>query len=382
MAAEENLSNHCVKCDKPANPKNDTILKCELCCGVYHTRCEDRCNALSQTRSQTSSSFTNAEKYGYKWFCVECSPKVAAMTTLMEVRTVLNDLNAKVSKIEKHFPVDQFPTISPHFDQLNPCEKSYASALRENLHCESAIFISSNETNVSGVCVSEKLIECVNPETSKVSGLIKLKNNSCVLKTKSNDVVTVLNDIRNNLGDKFDVKMIGKKNPRVKIVGFDNVNDLDDDKIISALKNQNDHIFAPSDDIKLVKILKNRTKESELTIIVEICPRLHKAILNERNLCILFSRCRAYDAIDVPRCYKCSKLGHYEGKCLNDPCCPKCAGNHKLKDCKCEDKKCINCEEANKMYKLKNNVNHAAFDRKCPTMLARLNRAKKSRSAK
>lgn len=56
------------------------------------------------------------------------------------------------------------------------------------------------------VSVREKLFQCVNPELSKVSGLIKLGNNSCVLKTKSNDIDTVLNDLKNNLGDNVEVK--------------------------------------------------------------------------------------------------------------------------------------------------------------------------------
>ena len=379
MAAAESLKNTCGKCNKLANPKTDSIFRCELCCSSFHASCEDRFNALSQTRVSTSL-ITSAEKCGFKWFCEDCSPKIKVMTTLMEIKSTLNEVNSKVSKIEKIFPVDHIPTPFPHCDQHKTCEKSYAATLRENLNCESAIIVTSNDTNVEDVSVREKLIECVNPEVAKVSGLIKLANNSCVLKTKSSDVESVMSNLRNNLGEKFDVKMISKKNPRVKIVGFDNVNDIDNDQIINAVKNQNDHIFVPSDEIKLVKILKNRVRESELSLIVEICPRLHKSLLCEKVVSILFSRCRVYDAIDVPRCFKCSKLGHYEVKCQHDTCCPKCAGKHKLKECDSENKKCINCVDANMKYKLKNNVNHSAFDRKCPTMLARLNRTKKARS--
>lgn len=366
---------------KPANLKNDLILRCELCSSVFHAKCDERYDALSTTRV-SSSLISSAEKSGFKWFCEDCTPKINAMSTLMEVRSALNLLNSKVSKIEKHFPVDQFPSFFSNCDQHKPCDKSYATALKESLHCESTIIVSSTDTDAEAVSVRDKLISCVNPETAKVSGLVKLGNNSCVLKTKSNDIDTVLSDLKSNLGDKYDVKMIGKKNPRLKVVGFDNVSDMNNEQIISAIKNQNDHIFVPSDEIKVVKILKNRMRESELSIIIEMCPRLHKLIISEKFVSISFSRCRVYDAIDVPRCFKCSMLGHYESKCLQETCCPKCTGKHKLKECDSVNKKCINCVDANKKYKLKNDVNHAAFDRKCPTMLARLSRAKKSRNLK
>jgi hypothetical protein len=67
--------------------------------------------------------------------------------------------------------------------------------------------------------------------------------------------------------------------------------------------------------------------------------------------------------------------------CRESETCPLCADNHNLKDCKAQsaDLKCINCRAYN--YHNKNtkiNENHSSMDRKCPSMLAIIEKYKKN----
>ena len=63
-------------------------------------------------------------------------------------------------------------------------------------------------------------------------------------------------------------------------------------------------------------------------------------------------------------CYHCQRYGHIADNCKDkeeDPCCFKCAGNHKSKTCTTDQRKCINCER-----RKKSDTKHSATDYSCP----------------
>lgn len=72
-----------------------------------------------------------------------------------------------------------------------------------------------------------------------------------------------------------------------------------------------------------------------------------------------------YDRYHALICYHCQRYGHLDANCNakkngEPPCCFKCAGNHKSKDCNSSERKCINC-----MRFKKSEVDHSANDWKC-----------------
>jgi hypothetical protein len=71
--------------------------------------------------------------------------------------------------------------------------------------------------------------------------------------------------------------------------------------------------------------------------------------------------------------FKCCRFNHYAKDCRSEETCPMCAGDHKMKDCKATrtENRCINCTTYNKFNQNKKvPETHTALDRKCPSMLA------------
>lgn len=365
----------CDTCKKEIN-KADTTFICAICTEGVHSTCIDQ-NKKVRTSSLGTNFLANVAKIGFKWICDKCSPSLAIIHSLIEIRSAVSEMNSKVNALES--------ALSKLSHQSSPSNVSlsdgspratYAEAVK-GMSGECALLISSTALNANDESVRDKIIECVNPNDSKVSNLINLDNHSCILKSKSNDIDKLEEDLKVALGSDFEVKLLDRKLPKIKIVGFSNVANWDNEEIISSLISQND-LKVLSKDIKIVKTLVNRRNEKLSTLIVAVPSEIHKLILGKRAVSLMFNRCSVYDAIDVPRCFKCSRLGHYESRCNNNLCCAKCSGEHKLKECESSQHKCINCVTANEKFNRNHNINHAAFDRKCPSMLRRLSNAKKS----
>lgn len=79
-------------------------------------------------------------------------------------------------------------------------------------------------------------------------------------------------------------------------------------------------------------------------------------------------KCHVADYVNVKRCFNCWGFYHIAKNCTRPISCAKCAGNHKISDCKAEKEKCVNYMYKNKTYNLKINEEHSALSRKCPTL--------------
>ncbi|KAL1737841.1 hypothetical protein HDZ31DRAFT_12456, partial [Schizophyllum fasciatum] len=66
---------------------------------------------------------------------------------------------------------------------------------------------------------------------------------------------------------------------------------------------------------------------------------------------------------EPPRCRRCNKHGHYVGSCreITDAICATCGEGHATATCTSTKRYCSNCRERG----------HAAWDRNCPTFLAK-----------
>jgi len=112
--------------------------------------------------------------------------------------------------------------------------------------------------------------------------------------------------------------------------------------------------------------------------VVEVGADTRKTLLH-RKIKLGWQICRTEGYLVVTRCFKCSGFNHRTQECRGEVICPLCAGPHTLKECKggSTTVKCTNCANYNKHNPTKTiSAAHSSLDRKCPSLLAVLEKNK------
>jgi hypothetical protein len=359
----------CSKCSKKAERANQ-ILACFLCLKNLHLKCDSRYVPGTRVDESTTVKLANM---GYNWICEDCIVTSSrTIDSLLRLESAMGELCAKVTEMEKQL---SFLSSKERVSMAKDDGESFASVLKRRN--ENVIVITANDENneINRGLVLEKIENSINPEDARISGLKGLSNNKVILKSKTDDVDKLLSEVRENLGADYVVNVVDKKKPKLKVVGIEWDGEISSDRLVGAMRAQNSFVKG-SDSIRVIKTYASTKIKDCFSAIVEVDVHLHKLFLKERFMNVRWSRCRVFDATEVPRCFKCARYGHYENSCKSDICCPRCSEAHRIVECKCSDNnvKCINCVEANRKYKLKLNVNHIAGDKKCDTMMRLLKR--------
>lgn len=100
------------------------------------------------------------------------------------------------------------------------------------------------------------------------------------------------------------------------------------------------------------KVAKANLKKT--VVIAEINTGTREKFLRLEKLKIGWNMCKVQDYIEILRCYKCCGYYHLAKDCTKKETCGNCANHHATKEYKSEIKKCVNCEEKIKSYKIKN----------------------------
>lgn len=167
------------------------------------------------------------------------------------------------------------------------------------------------------------------------------------------------------LKDKYTIQEPIKTLPKIKIPGYtrkaeDNTNLLEE-----KIRRQNRWI----NEADILKITYVREGQNGTGVIYAECSgSLYIRMMKQTKIYIDWERLPVYDNIAVSRCYQCQGFNHKSNRCAKHQICGNCAGNHPTKECNNRIKKCINCIEANKKYKLELGTQHTALDPDCPSL--------------
>lgn len=86
---------------------------------------------------------------------------------------------------------------------------------------------------------------------------------------------------------------------------------------------------------------------------------------------------RVMDNIYIRRCYKCYGFNHHKIDCKNEQACPRCAGDHEVRDCQSTIRKCVNCIKCNRRTGENFDSNHDIWSNKCNVFKIKLESSKK-----
>lgn len=214
-------------------------------------------------------------------------------------------------------------------------------------------------------------------------GITKLKKGnkgSIILGCESEKEIEKLRDtVKEKLGEDFKVTEPRGIKPKIKVVnvGEEEIQ-LDDVSLIDTIKKQNK--IEEESYIKIVKrMIRERSdgRKENGSVILEVDEMTHELMLRREKLNIGWRKCLVFDHYSVKRCFKCWGYYHIAKNCKREETCHRCAGNHKVSDCKASKMKCVNCMYKIKTYNIKINDEHDALSRKCPTFIRALEEEKK-----
>lgn len=174
-------------------------------------------------------------------------------------------------------------------------------------------------------------------------------------------------EVVKDLGKKYEIQVPKKRKPKIKIFDIDNEDCENEQSFWEKIEEQNGMQRNTIEGKIIRKVTKANIKKT--VVIAEVNTMIREKFLQLERLKIGWNMCRVQDYVGILRCYKCCGYYHFAKDCLKKETCGNCASQHATKECKSEIKKCVNCEEKIKSYKIKNlKSDHSAYDSNCPCL--------------
>lgn len=370
MTPNNDIKKLCPNCNVECDIQQ--FAQCSICKLLTHT-----CNKAFQNAKITEDFIKNAELTGFRFVCTKCMPSLSSFSiTVCNIQTQLDFMNDKiltVIKEVKNLKSQQSEFASKTFSVAAIQEnRSFSEVVKE-----STLVLAPKDLALDKDQLKEKVRKSINPEVSQITDLRTTRSNKVILKSGNTDASAFASSVKDKLADDFDVTVYKNDKRQIKLIRFENEN-YTHEEIATAIINQNVFIDKQHG-VKVIKEIKYRDNAKQSILIVELDPKSHKKAVEEGYISIKWRRYKVFDALNVTRCYKCSRLGHTAKICNSKtPVCPKCAEHHKVDECQSNETKCINCLEANLKFNINVCPNHPSFSQQCPTMLNRLSKLQRA----
>jgi len=325
----------------------EEFAQCAICSIYAHT-----CKSQFKNSKVGTDFFKTANLTGFKYICVKCSPVFAMFSSnVLKISDELSKINNGIAILR-----EEMKSIKESSNVDNACSNDPSlpptmNTSFANIVKQSTLVLIPKDPNIEKTQLKEKIRNSIDPETSKITGLHSTSKNKIILKSGSSDISTFASVVEEQLGADFNVKIHDGDRRRLKVVKFES-NGLKPDEILNAIVSQNTSIKEGSD-LKLIKQLPNPIDKNQSTLILELDAESHQLTVNQGYVYVRWNRFKVYDALMVNRCYKCSRLGHISANCKSENhICPRCSEHHKIEECKAINVRCINCDEANRKFRM------------------------------
>lgn len=377
------MSTTCNKCKKD---KGGSLVGCEgVCNGWYHQGCIGLTDSQYKFLESNRNVFylcDNCKRTCHMMNNVQLSNDIAAIKDcvsgvkdelgesiskkLLEIEATVNAFKAEVlscvdSKIKEHLlKVDS--QIVPKLDEISAMStanvsKTYAQATQ----LSSIIIKPKNQAQTSSATKSE-LFQRVTPANNDLC-VTKVKNISqgglVVSCNSKNEAAKFKELVSTKLSENYHIKDASSLHPRIRIVGLSE--NLEKEVVTDYLKIQCRSLIVDVSEIVCISVSSLRKKSNVFQAVIQLDGKSYANFIDSKTIYLGYDYCRVYDGVEVRRCFNCSGFNHIATQCKSKVVCPKCAGDHCIKDCKTTERKCVNCVNVNK---INNSVSfdHAAWE--------------------
>lgn len=318
---------------------------------------------------------------GISWKCNDCNRKCFSIDQagliallnekytemLQKLDTVFDDLKVNFLKTaEANFSKSQ-ATSTTVVDSV----PSYSDTLKNKTQPAILIKPKVQQTTVKTKVDVKENINTVDMQLS-LSKVKSVRNGGMVVGFSSKEDNNRFKKAADEkLGDKYEIVELKGVQPRVKIVGMNQIYSENEilEYVDHAIRSNTTDINLRSE-CSIIKFWHTKKNPRIYQAIVQLDRKSYDTVMNLGGLFVGYDHCSVFDAIEILRCYKCNGFHHSSRYCKAIKSCPRCAtvGDqvHALSECKGEQLKCINCVTAIESGETNINPEHAAWDVNCP----------------
>lgn len=340
----------CTECNEEVG--DDQFFTCDSCFRKIHKDCiylstsESRCMPL--------------QKRMLMLICGECKKMLARLPFIVKV---LDEIRGDIRVLKERSFVPEMVVPA----------KSYAGALQMDADKKS----NDKARNTPTLIIEPKgaqdpkqtqveLYESIRPTELKVGikSFRSTKQGGVVIKCGSKRELEIIKEAAvKSLEGRYEMKVPELKYPRVKICGYTGKKTAAE--LENCIRNQNEWV-GEEDKLEITYIRRGKVANAA-TIFAKCSPALFGKMMHFKRAYIDWERCVIYEDLTVTRCFNCQGFNHKKTSCKGKIACRNCAGGHDVSACQSENKRCQNCQSANRLYKTKYEISHAADDPSCPS---------------
>lgn len=376
-----------------AGPKNGNTDKCYVClqtdgeqikwlgCSTCDTWAHIKCVHL------TGVKYENVQRIN--WVCDEClhSLKIARkwMDKIDEMKDMINDgfravkqdLRSQVDEVKKGVEgvTEVVGDVSEAMkvDATAQASPSYAEVIQQRKKRveKNLLIVRASEENEKAIDKKDKVSQALSGV--QIQDARFTSGGNIVMNFENEATRDEAAQKLENL-EKVTVKSVRKIMPKIMICNVPQ--EESKDTMIEFLIDRNEYLQTIPDIENKIKIIFSKPSAGgTMHYILKCDPSVRKLIhKNHDKLKLEWGVYMVRDRYHAIVCYYCQRYGHLEDNCTakrngEDPCCHKCAGHHRSKDCNVTEKRCINCVRFKKPT-----IDHSVNEKCCPIFIGELER--------
>lgn len=344
----------CTLCDATASRKQSVFCS-GPCKNVYHLECV---NIPGELLSHLASV------PGLQWRCNVCR----TVEQKVDERKYLDAFEKYCTQLFSDFQT-QFVELkqqiiksaSEKFAEIVPTQtpvKSYAQ-----ITSQKKIIVKPKNAEQNNSRTKADLLNTVNPldKDVKINSVKHIKDGGILVGCDHLDSASIiLNAAEEKLSDNYEIRIAKSILPQLRVVGMSEKLDVDTFK--NYLMKQNNELFRSDSECNILDISCTKKKNNVFQAVLQVDVFSYQNIMSRGNVIIGYDWCSVYEAINVPRCFKCNGFFHSHKHCKSDLTCPLCSGSHDVKNCSSDVRQCCNCISMKKSRNVDIPTDHAAWD--------------------